>query len=154
MGWLRKAVYPALSPDGPLPYPHWRTSPRLRIRILPKVLQRCKFLRDNKSTGMVMIRFRFRIDQQSSTRSPSTRLDRSSVRPDHGHCSGIFKYPLFCLLSIHSSPPIYFTWNQQNTGHMYSSFNGSWSQTTGQEGGKKGSQKSYKRPCYRRLKPP
>lgn len=127
MGWLRKAIYPAFSPDGPLPYPHWRAPPRLRIRILPKVLQRCKFLRDNKSTYLKSPKSGNGYDSFSFQDRP-TVLHTGTLQP----VSITLQYALtmvtapassnthfFCLLSIHSIPSTYFTWNQQTTGQMY-----------------------------------
>src|SRR5690349_4214876 len=102
---------------------------------------------------MAVIRFRFRIDQQSSTRAPSTRLNRSLVRPDHGHCSSIFKCLFFCLLSIHPTSLTYFTWSQQTAGQMCSFFNGSWCQTTGQEG-KKETEKVSQAPMRQKAQTP
>jgi hypothetical protein len=37
-----QAVHSAFGIDGPLPHSHWREASRLRIRVLSKVLQRCK----------------------------------------------------------------------------------------------------------------
>lgn len=114
MGWLWKAIYPTLSPDGALPYPHWRAPPRLRIRVLPKILQRCKLLRDNKSTYIKPPKSGNGCDSFSFQDRP-TVLHTGTLHP----VSIALQYALTMATALASSNTNFFVFNQSTRHHQH-----------------------------------